>query len=412
MTTTADEVRTLIARGEGLTVEFKREIPRQADDLATELVALANTQGGTLILGVDDDGQVVGLADDPQRVEERVMGLCRACDPPLTVTTEVVEVEGHPLLMIHVPAGADTPYRVRGRCYVRVGSTTQRASREEERRLFQESGQVLYERTPLEEADYEDLDEGKLQRYFEQRAPGAVVNTGRALRELVEQADLPFLVRRGDQLVPTVAAMLLFGRRPTYYLPQAIVSAARFAGLEIDVTAIDRGSFRGTVNELIEQGVAFVARNMRTASILSEADFPRRTDIPEYPLKAVREAITNAVMHRDYSLAGQTVTLAMFDDRLEVFNPGGLVRGMTLEDLGTGKHLARNPTLAEAMRQLGWVERFGTGIRLIRREMKELGSAEPCFAATTDSFTVTLYAKELDLWRNEGRRRYEWRPAE
>jgi len=412
MSTTADDIYVLIAEGEGPTVEFKREIPRQADDLTTELVALANTQGGALILGVDDDGQLVGLTDDPQRVEERVMGLCRACDPPLAVTTEVVELEGHSLLIVHILEGSDKPYRARGRCYVRVGSTTQRASREEERRLFQESGQVLYERTPLEEADYEDLDEGKLRRYFEKRAPGAAVNAGRTLRELVEQADLPFLVRWGDRLVPTVAALLLFGRRPTYYLPQVIVSAARFLGLEVDVTAIDRGSFRGTVDELVEQGVAFVARNMRTASILSEPDFPRRTDIPEYPLKAVREAITNAVMHRDYSLAGQTVTLAMFDDRLEVFSPGGLVRGMTLEDLGTGKHLARNPTLAEAMRQLEWAERFGTGIRLIRREMKELGSAAPIFTAKPDSFTVTLYAKELDIWRNEGRRRYEWRSTE
>jgi len=329
MSTTADDIRALVAQGEGPTVEFKQEIPRQADDLTTEL-----------------------------------------------------------------------------------SSTTQRASREEERRLFQESGQVLYERTPLEEADYEDLDEGKLRRYFEKRAPGAAVNAGRTLRELVEQADLPFLVHRGGRLAPTVVALLLFGSRPTYYLPQVIVSAARFLGLEVDVMAIDRSSFRGTVDELIEQGVAFVARNMRTASILNETDFPRRTDIPEYPLRAVREAITNAVMHRDYSLAGQTVTLAMFDDRLEVFSPGGLVRGMRLEDLGTGKHLARNPTLAEAMRQLEWAERFGTGIRLIRRAMKELGSAEPLFAAGPDSFTVTLYARELDLWRNEGRRRYEWRPTE
>lgn len=100
----------------------------------------------------------------------------------------------------------------------------------------------------------------------------------------------------------------------------------------------------------------------------------------------------------------------MFDDRLEVFSPGGLARGIGLEDLGTGKHLARNPTLAEAMRQLGWVERFGTGIRLIRREMEALGSAEPLFGAEADSFSVTLYAKELDIWRNEGRRRYELRP--
>ncbi len=271
---------------------------------------------------------------------------------------------------------------------------------------------VFYERTPMEQADYIDLDERKLRRYLERRAPGAAVNAGRTLHELVEQADLPFLVRQGERWAPTVAAVLVFGRRPSFYLPQAIVSSARFLGLKIDVTAIDRGSFRGTVDEMIEQGVAFVARNMRTASILDETNFPRRADIPEYPLKAVREAITNAVMHRDYNITGQTVTLSMFDDRLEVFSPGGLAHGIRLQDLGTGKHMARNPTLAEAMRQLGWAERFGTGIRLIRREMEELGSAEPLFSVEGDSFTTILYAKELGIWLNEGRRRYEWKPTD
>lgn len=253
---------------------------------------------------------------------------------------------------------------------------------------------------------FEDLAPEKLRHYFEQRAPRAVVNGSRSIRDLLEQAELPFMVHKGEQMVPTVAAVLLFGQRPTYYLPQAILSAARFPGVDIDLTAIDRGSYRGTVDQLVEQGVSFVARNMRTASIMNETDFPRRTDIPEYPLKAVREAITNAVMHRDYSITEQTITIAMFDDRLEIFNPGGLVRGMTPEDLGKGKHMARNPTLAEAMRQLGWVERFGTGIRLIQREMADLGSPEPRFTIQTDRFTITLYAKILDIWLHEGRRRY------
>jgi predicted HTH transcriptional regulator len=105
----------------------------------------------------------------------------------------------------------------------------------------------------------------------------------------------------------------------------------------------------------------------------------------------------------------------MFDDRLEVSSPGSLVRGITIEDLGTGKYAARNPTLAEAMRELvlsavegmGLIERFGTGIRMMRREMETLGSAPPIFAVDEDSFTATLPARELELWRNEGRRRYE-----
>lgn len=176
--------------------------------------------------------------------------------------------------------------------------------------------------------------------------------------------------------------------------------------MDLDVTAIDRDTFRGTVDELIEQGTAFVRRNMRTASILEDEKLPRRTDIPEYPLRAVREAITNACIHRDYSRWSQDVVIRMFDDRLEISSPGGLVRGITLQDLGTGKYATRNPTLAEAMREMGWIERFGTGIRMMRREMEALGSAPPIFVVDEHSFTVTLPARELEIWRNEGRRRY------
>jgi ATP-dependent DNA helicase RecG len=407
---TIDEVHELIARGEGPTIEFKREWPQRGDvtaEIGSEVVAFANTQGGYLLIGVDDNGLVVGVTGDWQRLEERLMGICRICSPPIAPVVERVTIEGKSILVVHVSEGRDKPYRVRDICYVRVGSTVQHATREEERWMFQESGELLFERTPLWEADYQDLDAAKIRRYFEERSPGAIVNAERPLRELVEQADLPLVVRRGDQLVPTVAAVLLFGRRPQYFLPQAFVSAARFPGLDLDVTAIDRDTFRGTVDELIEQGTAFVRRNMRTASILEDEKLPRRTDIPEYPLRAVREAITNACTHRDYSRWSQDIVIRMFDDRLEISSPGGLVRGMTLRDLGTGKYATRNPTVAEAMREMGWIERFGTGIRMMRWEMEALGSAPPIFVVDESSFTVTLPARELDIWRNEGRRRYD-----
>ncbi|MFQ5812912.1 MAG: ATP-binding protein [Anaerolineae bacterium] len=417
---TTDKVYKLIARGEGPTIEFKREWPQRGDvtaEIGSELVAFANTQGGYLLIGVDDNGLVVGVTGDWRKLEERLMGICRVCSPPVVLTVEEVAVEGKSILVAHVPEGTDKPYRVRDICYVRVGSTAQHATREEERWMFQESGEILFERTPLWEAAYEDLDTAKIRRYFKQRSPEAavstseIVNTERPLHELVELADLPLIARRGDQLAPTVAAMLLFGRRPQYFLPQAFVSAARFPGLDLDVTAIDRDTFRGTVDELIEQSTAFVRRNMRTASILEDEKLPRRTDIPEYPLRAVREAITNACVHRDYSRWSQEVAVRMFDDRLEIFSPGGLVRGMTVQDLGTGKYAARNPTLAEVMREMGLIERFGTGIRMMRREMETLGSAPPIFVVDENSFTVTLPVRELELWRNEGRRRYEVRNA-
>jgi hypothetical protein len=276
--------------------------------------------------------------------------------------------------------------------------------------MFQESGEVLFERMPLWEADYEDLDAANIRRYFEQRSPEAIVNAERPLHELIEQADLPLVVRRAINwlLRWRLCYFSVAGHSTSCPRPSSLPPA--FQGWT-STLLIDRDTFRGTVDELIEQSTAFVRRNMRTASILEDEKLPRRTDIPEYPLRAVREAITNACVHRDYSRWSQEVAVRMFDDRLEVSSPGSLVRGMTIEDLGTGKYAARNPTLAEAMREMGLIERFGTGIRMMRREMETLGSAPPIFVVDENSFTVALPAKELELWRNEGRRRYEMHNA-
>jgi ATP-dependent DNA helicase RecG len=402
--TAIDRVKRLIVQGEGQEVEFKQEFITVLD---AELVAFANTNDGTILIGVRDDGQVCGVEGDPRRIEERLMGLCRVnCTPPLTPIVEVVNVEDKLVLVVQVrEEWQRKPYRARGICYVRTGSTSRRATQDEEYRLAQEAGRIIFDQSPIAEATFADLDQDKLRRYLATRLPEALDANGRTIAQFIEHADLPLVVRHDDTLTPTLAGLLMFGQQPQRFLPQAFVSAVRFAGNDMDVSALDRVTLRGTLDELIQQGLAFVQRNMRVASLLQDERLPYRTDVPEYPLRAAREAITNAVVHRDYSYSGRDVVLRMFDDRLEISSPGGLLPELTSDDLGTGKSASRNPTLAQAMREMGLVERFGTGVRLMRREMQTNGSAAPVFTLEPDTFTVTLPARELELWQNHGTRR-------
>ncbi len=187
---------------------------------------------------------------------------------------------------------------------------------------------------------------------------------------------------------PTVAGLLLFGRAPHHALPQVQVKAARFRGTDVSGFIVDRAELSGAAGPLIEAVSQFVTRNMRVGGAIEGV---YRRDVPEYPIQAVREAVTNAVAHRDYSLAGQKVQVRMFDDRLEIESPGGLAGPVTLDTLEVRRY-SRNPRLAQAMYMLRLVEEMGTGIRRIKRALAELGSQPPSFVSDRASFLVRLPA--------------------
>jgi ATP-dependent DNA helicase RecG len=204
--------------------------------------------------------------------------------------------------------------------------------------------------------------------------------------------ELGYGAGQGPSWQPTVAGLLLFGRAPHLLLPQAQVKAARFRGRDVSGLIVDRAELGGPIPLLVEAAAAFVARNMRVGGAIAGL---YRQDTPEYPLPAVREAITNAIAHRDYKLAGQKVLLRMFDDRLEVESPGGLAGPVTLETLETRRY-SRNPRLAQAMYSLRLIEEMGTGIRRIRHELSLLGSGTPTFASDKVSFLAMLPALPLE----------------
>ncbi len=397
------DVKTIAGRlalGENEHTEFKE---KYSSRVIESLVAFANTAGGCVLIGVNDRGRVVGLLD-ADKVVESVLSACReAVSPPLTPVVEVVRLpEG-----ILVVAQAETTGRMHtksGAVLVRHGRQTRRASAEEIRMLTLRETPEAYESSPCPGATWADLDEAALQKYFSARAPGVLEQSGITLEALAVGQKFAARPLRGTdpqnaaRVVPTVAGCALFGGHPEWLQPTWRVTALRFSGVEITAPIVDRLDTEGPALRAIEQAEAFLRRNLRVARLLVDRGTHfEEQDVPEYPMAAAHEAVANAVAHRDYAAPTQ-VFVRLYDNRLEIQNPGGLLPGLTLEQvLAGGESRRRNPVIAEVLRQMGKMTTVGRGLVLIRQEMAKLGSPEPEFASDGQHFRVTLPSRHVKL---------------
>lgn len=400
------DVLQLIANGEGSGIEFKRDTV-ETHDLAKEIVAFANLQGGVVLLGVEDDGSVSGITRD--NLEEWMMSICRdLIRPELIPFFEVVaDVDvGRSVAVVQIEPGWTVHHVWRNNrrtYYIRVGSTSREASPEELERLFQRRGGFRTELRPVAGATLDTLDLRRLEQYFrtirEQEVPEAGDTEG--WHRLLVNTE--FLDGEHDPPVGTLAGVLLFGRNVNRFLPQAGIDAVAFPASDREYATIDRESIRGPLTPLlageglvetglVEQAIAFVNRNTRTEAEL--VDGARRQQTRAYPEEAVREAIVNALVHRDYLLSGTAVELALFDDRLEVISPGRLPNGVTPDRMRVGVRAARNQLLKDVMRDYNYVEHLGMGVsRKIVRGMYEHNGTTPELDEDDERFTVRLFAR-------------------
>jgi len=409
------ELLHIISDGENESVEFKRdlEMNREANrDIGREMAAFANTRGGYIIFGVEDDGAVVGV-QSLTGFEERIMNI--ASDiiyPPIELRYESFHVEGKDIVLIEIPMGHSKPYSPR---YIRRGTTKRQATREEERRLFQEGGLVSFDESRVIGTQIDDLDMDKIERYFQRttgkriedfdidrlrllESKGIIISSSETLvgRWLSPRLDAHSSETKSYSV--TVAGILLFGKNPQQFLPQSAIKMVRFKGIEVGCDFIDRREAVGTLPEIIEEAVIFVQRHTNFGAKIEGI---KRIDIPEYLPEVVREAVVNAVVHRDYSIRNAYISLFIFDDRLEIRSPGGLPnaakpaleRSEGLELLPIGDHHPRNRLLFLLIEALGYGERVGTGIPRMLRVCREKSYAEPRFQEIGEAFWVTLYSK-------------------
>ena len=404
------ELIELILNGENSGVEFKRDDVAN-HRIAQELVALLNLEGGTVLLGVEDDGSITGASRE--NLEEWVVELCRLkIDPPIIPFISWVKnaEPGRDVLAIRVPIGPDKPYaRVhngRTTYFIRVGSTSREASRGELQRMFQASGNLHYGVKPVPGAGFDGLDYRRLRDYLVNVLGGQAPadDDAEAWETLLRNIDL-MTVSQG-LLVATTDGILLFGRTPKRFLPQSGIRAVCFPGTEPDyATRADenlRGpmvSLRAANGDIIEAGLVeqawdFVRRNTTPIANIEDT---QRVDSWQYPESVVREAVVNALVHRDYSIAGTDIMLEIYSDRLEITSPGRLPNTITPDGMKAGARYARNQTLVNIMRDYGYAEARGMGVRnKIIPGMFAHNGTEPDLIAETNRFIVRLWMEAQD----------------
>ena len=378
------ELLAVIAQGESETAEFKRSVA-ELEQVVETVVALANTRGGLVLIGVGPKGEVAGVDVGQvtgERIANRIIG---NTDPVIYPSVQSVEVADRKVFVIAVPESDNKPHLASGRAFMRVGATTVQMRRDEYERLLLLRRQSPFDGREAPDATLADIDEGKVRWYLERAAHERNIPVDPALPAVENLKRLELARERDGRMVLTVAALLFFGKQPRHFAPHSMIRLARFQGATPS-NFIDRLDLAGTLPEMIDEAERFVLRNTRVAAKVT--GFERR-EITEYPYAAVREAIANAVAHRDYDREDVEVRVSIFADRIEVQSPGRLPAPLTLDTLGE-EYALRNRVIAELLFNIRYIERWNTGILRMRQLMRQHGLPEPIFQEIGQTFRVTF----------------------
>ena len=383
-----------IFHGENKNIEFKAALPKDSEKYVKTIVGFANTQGGTLIIGVDDETrEVVGVDKDSvfQVMDAIANAVSDSCTPQIVPDITFQTLEGKAIVAAAVEPGANRPYYLRSKgkehgTYVRVGGTSRPAGAEKIRELEYEGARISWDELPCIGVRVTDSAVRKLCRdinRYRREMRGRSEGEERAARVTPSQlVGWNVLKKRADGWQATNAFALLTRR----HFRQAKTQCAVFAGTERG-DFIDKKEFDGPIYEQIENAYSFVMRNIRLGA---KVEGLIRRERYEVPPDAVREMIVNALCHRNY-LDNACVQVALYDDRLEVTSPGGLYGGLTLEEALSGHSKQRNRAIAETFSRMGLIEAWGTGLQKIRRAARDHGLAEPEFIETAGTFRINLY---------------------
>jgi len=374
-----------IDKEEGQSIEFKRQYK---DGILDTVVGFANTEGGDIYLGIDDDKEIVGLIIT-QGLKDKIQQACNTIEEPIVVRLETLSLSGRDVLLIRVPKGKDIPYCSSGTVYIRSSAITRPAKKQEIRDMIASSGYIQFEKQPVRNASYEEIDEEKLKDFLTRKAErrGGVVPNHPLPQILL---NMSVAVEERDAIIPTTTGLLFFGKSPQKFIPHSRVIIARFKGI-VPVDFVDKAELTGSIIQIIEESEKFIKRNTRKASKI--VDF-ERVDIPEYPYVAIREAVVNAVAHREYMIDRSPIQIHIFDDRIEIVNSG--IPTVDLTEL-EGKHIPRNELICRLLNDYGFMEGFGTGISRMKFQMREHGLGDPILSVEKQFFKVTFLGPKEDI---------------
>jgi len=377
-------IKKLLTRDESKTLEFKENC-RSMKNILRTVVAFANTAGGTLVIGIHDRSkEVIGITD-PLSEEERIANVfADSIHPVLVPDMQIVSWRGRELIIINVPHLVG-PYFIRSEgpengVYIRLGSTNRRAGPELIAEIRRLAVNTFFDEQPCTEINTEAIDFRVASELFSHVSRKLTTSRRRSLGLLVDH---------GNRQFPSRGAVLLFGKDRPSLFPDAVIRCARFRGVDT-TNFIDQTDIDDHLPRAVESAVAFIERHTIHSAEIGRI---RRKDIPEYPPAAVREAVINAVVHADYSLGGMNIKVAVFDDRMEILNPGILPFGLTIEAAIAGVSKLRNRVIGRVFRELGLIEQWGSGIARMISACTQSGLRPPRFEEIGTGFKVTIFSQ-------------------
>jgi len=386
-----EDISKIIAQGESQEVEFKESV---SSSLAKELVAFANSKGGMIVIGISDSGELKGT-DTSNAVLSQIQDLARNCDPPISIKISKFK-EG--ILKVNVPESSDKPHQCREGFFIRTGASSQKLRRDELISVIVAEGTIGFDRAINRSFNFpSDFSQVRFERFRTLLGASAPADVSLCLRNLeAASVDLQGSVRLSN------AAVLFFAESPQKFFSESFLTCVKYGGLD-RTQVVDRHDITGSLIEQIEAAFEFVTQRQQVSYRISTK--ARREERYEYPLSAIREAIVNAVMHRDYFYQSSHVYVSLYADRLEVENPGGLIRGMQVKDLGSLSY-RRNPLIANLLQRAGYVEALGSGISRIKAALKTNGNPD-FLVEVANHFRLTIYPSEVSLAANRLTKRQE-----
>lgn len=379
---THQEITKLMKEGESQDLEFKENFDKEAIETAA---AFANTKGGVILIGFSDKGKVIGVQIGKETLKDWANQISQSTEPRIIPEIEQSEIGGKSVVVVQIKEFPIKPVSVRGRCFRRVGSSNRIMTPQEITEMHLHSVGTSWDAFPARDKTIEDIDLKKVERYIREANATGRRKIGESPTEVLKKLELV-----KDKTV-TWAGILLFGKEPQRALLQSAAHCGRF---KLDKTRIiDDLMIETDLISQVDEVMKFITRSI---SVRYEFEGkPKRKEVWEYPLEALREAVINAIVHKDYT-APSNVQVEIYDDRVEVWNPGRLLPGITIEDLYKKEHqsVIRNKQIAQIFYDIGYIEKYGSGTIKIIDLCKQHGIPLPEFKEVSAGFSV-IFRKDI-----------------
>ncbi|MGA2466398.1 MAG: helix-turn-helix domain-containing protein [Thermodesulfobacteriota bacterium] len=361
------DLRKLIKCGESETVEFKASFDKEILETSA---AFANTKGGVILIGISDRDEIKGIQIGKETLRDWANQISQSTEPRIIPEIEIGTIDGKNVVVIWIKEFPIKPVSVKGRCFRRVGNSNRVVQTHEIVEMHLQSTGMSWDRLPVTNALIDEIDLEKVKQYIESArdAGRRKISGGEKPLQILEKLEV---IKDGKV---TWAAILLFYKHPQRFLSQAVIHCGKF---KEETIVVDDRMIEGTVIEQIEEAMDFIRKNVNVRFVMTGK--PAREEVWDYPLEALREAVINAICHRDYTIPSNT-EVRIYDNELIVWNPGGLPLGLTLEDLyRPHPSVLRNKGIGGIFYDMGLIEQWGSGIDKMRKACVKAGIPEPKF---------------------------------